>query len=215
MLRGRDPDVRDHSLASELLTSGGEWRAVVTSTHKLIVNVSGATQLYDLEKDAYEMKNLAGEKSAAALPEDWSAQMKRGAKATDDLYPKTSPAAEENYPDGQAAKARAGSPGGNWHRRQEAGKSRSGGFRRHALAGTGKAPASDDFPKPPALSERRTGREGRLKTFRLCPHESGDHFDQGYSVVGRTRPKHIAACHSSHYTRPDRYRVVGLKCTSV
>jgi hypothetical protein len=84
VLRGRDPDVRDHSLASELLTSGGERCAVVTPTHQLIVNFASATLLDDLEKDPFGMKNLAEEKAAAALPEDGSVQMKRWAKATDD-----------------------------------------------------------------------------------------------------------------------------------
>ena len=93
--------------ADENDAPGGEWRALVTPTHKLITNVSGETRLYDLEKDPYEMRNLADERSASALKADLQACMKRWADDTGDPYPKAARAAATHYSDEEAAKARA------------------------------------------------------------------------------------------------------------
>ena len=85
---------------------GGEWRALVTPTHKLVTNVSGGVFLYDLAKDPYEMKNLADERSAGALKRDLLAGMKAWADKIGDPYPKVSPSAAVRYSDEAAAKAR-------------------------------------------------------------------------------------------------------------
>ena len=93
--------------AAEDEAPGGEWRAIVTPTHKLVTNISGGTLLYDLEKDPYELKNIAEERSASALKNDLLAKMKHWADDTGDPYPRVSRAAAEHYSDEQAAKARA------------------------------------------------------------------------------------------------------------
>jgi arylsulfatase A-like enzyme len=90
--------------AAEDDAPGGEWRAIVTPTHKLATHLSGAVLLYDLEKDPYELKNLVEERSAAALKNDLLAQLKRWADDTGDPYPRISPAAAAHYSDEQAAR---------------------------------------------------------------------------------------------------------------
>jgi arylsulfatase A-like enzyme len=92
--------------AAEDESPGGEWRAVVTPTHKLVTNMSGKLQLWDLEKDPYELKNLAEERSATALKNDLLAKMKRWASDTGDPYPRVARMAADKYTDEQAAKAR-------------------------------------------------------------------------------------------------------------
>jgi len=93
--------------ADEDSTPGGEWRALVTPTHKLVSNISGGTLLYDLEKDPYELNNLAESSEHKALKEHLATQMKKWARDTDDPYPKTSRESKKNYSDEEAAKARA------------------------------------------------------------------------------------------------------------
>jgi arylsulfatase A-like enzyme len=92
--------------ADEESAPGGEWRALVTPTHKLVVNVSGQTLLYDLAKDPYELKNLADQREHAALKEELTKQLKRWAKDTDDPYPKSATPAKSSYTDEEAARAR-------------------------------------------------------------------------------------------------------------
>ena len=70
------------------------------------MKISGEMQLYDLEKDPFELKNLAAERSATALKNDLLAKMKRWADDTADPYPRVSRMAAESYSDEQAAKAR-------------------------------------------------------------------------------------------------------------
>jgi arylsulfatase A-like enzyme len=92
--------------AAEDEAPGGEWRAIVTPTHKLVTNMSGKLQLWDLEKDPYELKNLAEERSATALKNDLLAKMKRWGADTGDPYPRVARMAADKYTDEQAAKAR-------------------------------------------------------------------------------------------------------------
>ena len=92
--------------ATDVESPGGEWRAIVTPTHKLATNVSGEMQLYDLEKDPFELKNLAAERSATPLKNDLLAKMKRWADDTADPYPRVSRMAAESYSDEQAARQR-------------------------------------------------------------------------------------------------------------
>jgi hypothetical protein len=68
-----------------------------------IDNTVGA--LFDLEKDPYELKNLAGARPAAALERDLLARMRQWAKQTGDPFPKPSQAARPMYSDEEAAPA--------------------------------------------------------------------------------------------------------------
>jgi arylsulfatase A-like enzyme len=92
--------------ADEDSAPGGEWRCLVTPTHKLSVNIGGKTLLYDLEHDPYELKNLADEKSAAPLRAHLEAQMKRWAKETGDPGVGKATPAKASYTDAEAAAAR-------------------------------------------------------------------------------------------------------------
>jgi arylsulfatase A-like enzyme len=88
--------------------SGGmEWRCLVTPAHKLVLRQDGKVGgLFDLEKDPYEMKNLSGERSAAAVQKDLLARLQRWGKETGDPFPNPSPAAKSMYTDEEAARAR-------------------------------------------------------------------------------------------------------------
>ena len=63
-LRGDDSPVRE-SLLLELLDGREEFQAVRTKRWKLAKYASGGSQLFDLDKDPYELKNLAGDPSVA------------------------------------------------------------------------------------------------------------------------------------------------------
>jgi arylsulfatase A-like enzyme len=89
-------------------TPGGEWRALVTPTHKLISHVNGSVHLYDLEHDPYEMKDLAADRQSEALKTHLTEEMKRWAKQTGDPYPEVSSAAKVSYSDDEAKAARGG-----------------------------------------------------------------------------------------------------------
>ena len=62
--------------------------------------------LFDLEKDPYELKNLAGDRSMASLQNDLLARMKRWARDTGDPFPEATPAARKTYTDAEAEKAK-------------------------------------------------------------------------------------------------------------
>ncbi len=67
---------------------GKQWRALVRGEHKLVLGPGGEVEaLYDLSKDPFETKNLAGEKSAAALEKDLLALARKAAKETGDPFP--------------------------------------------------------------------------------------------------------------------------------
>ncbi len=64
------------------------WRALVTKEHKLVLGPKGEVDgLFDLAGDPLEMKNLAGEKSKAALKKDLLAKARAYAKKTGDSFP--------------------------------------------------------------------------------------------------------------------------------
>lgn len=87
---------------------GMEWRAFVTPTHKLAVRIDNKVGgLFDLVKDPYELKNLAGTRSAATLEKDLLARMHRWAKETGDPFPARSKPAQAMYTDQEAARARS------------------------------------------------------------------------------------------------------------
>lgn len=87
---------------------GKEWRALVTPTHKIVQTIDNRTAaLFDLERDPYEMKNLAGERPAAALQRELLAQMRRWAKEVGDPFPRVSQPAKTFYTDEEAAQARS------------------------------------------------------------------------------------------------------------
>ncbi len=86
------------------VSRGMEWRAVVTAQHKLVMRFDGSiAALFDREKDPYEMKNLAEERSAAALRGDLLAKSKKRGADTGDRFPHVTPAAKEIYTDEEAA----------------------------------------------------------------------------------------------------------------
>jgi arylsulfatase A-like enzyme len=103
--KGKKKDKNVSEEVEDESAPGGEWRALVTPTHKLITNVSGSVLVYDLEKDPYELKNLAEEPQHQPLKQDLQAQMKRWTTDTGDPYPKPSPSAQKHYTDEEAAKA--------------------------------------------------------------------------------------------------------------
>jgi len=87
---------------------GKEWHALVTPTHKVVKMIDGKTvALFDLEKDSYEMSNLAGERSAATFERDLLARMRGWATEIDDPFPRMSQPAREFYTDEEAARARS------------------------------------------------------------------------------------------------------------
>jgi len=87
---------------------GKEWRAFVTSTHKIVQTIDLKTvALFDLENDPYEMKNLVGERSTAALEKDLRARMHRWGREINDPFPHLSKPAKPFYTDQEATAARA------------------------------------------------------------------------------------------------------------
>ena len=77
----------------------------MSPTHKLVVRMDGTTgALFDLEKDPYEFKNRAGERSAAALQKDLRDKMERWGRETGDPFPKASEPAQRSYTDEEAAR---------------------------------------------------------------------------------------------------------------
>lgn len=86
----------------------GEWRCLVSATHKLIVRRGQpGGELFDLERDPYEMNNLFEERSQAALRDELLKQMRRWGRETGDPFPEPAEAAQPSYTDEQAAAARA------------------------------------------------------------------------------------------------------------
>ncbi len=70
----------------------GAWRAIVTPQHKLAVDFTGKVRLLvDLEKDPYELNNLADKPEAAALQKELLAQLKEIGKRTGDPFPEPVP----------------------------------------------------------------------------------------------------------------------------
>lgn len=83
ILRGRTLSLRD----SQFFAYRNIQRAVRTRRHKLILcNIAGTrtTQLFDLENDPLETRNLAGEPSSAALIGSLTARMKQWMKKVND-----------------------------------------------------------------------------------------------------------------------------------
>jgi len=80
------------------VAGGNEWRSYVTPTHKLVVRADGKPgALFHVEKDPYEVKNLVGERSSAALEKELLAKMSGWAKEVGDPFPEPSPAAQAMY----------------------------------------------------------------------------------------------------------------------
>ncbi|MEO7144535.1 MAG: sulfatase [Bryobacteraceae bacterium] len=89
------------------VSGGMEWRALVTRSHKLVVRADNqVAALFNLEKDLYETKNLAGDQSVKALENELLARMRRWSKETGDPFPAASPAARAMYTDEEAARSR-------------------------------------------------------------------------------------------------------------
>ena len=96
--------------ANQTGTGGGrEWRALVTQTHKLVMRAPGeVAALFDLERDPYEMKNLAAESQAKALRQKLLGELQDWGRRTGDPFPQVSPHAKKRYSDDEAAQARGG-----------------------------------------------------------------------------------------------------------
>jgi len=76
------------------------WRALVTPSHKLVVNVRGEVALLvDLARDPFERANLAGAPAHAEVERHLKERLLARAKATGDPFPGAVPAARETYPD--------------------------------------------------------------------------------------------------------------------
>jgi len=111
LARGRKAADEDGPNGPHGVSGGIEWRAFVTPSHKLVVRIDNTIgALFDLEKDPYELNNLAGTRPAAALEKDLLARMRQWAKQTGDPFPNLSQAARPMYSDQEAAPP-APSPG--------------------------------------------------------------------------------------------------------
>ena len=65
------------------------WRTLVTPRYKLAVDSRLEVRLLvDIEKDPYELKNLASEPSAGGVREKLLAKLKEVAKSTGDPFPR-------------------------------------------------------------------------------------------------------------------------------
>ncbi len=62
------------------------WRGVRTPRHMYATYRNKPWVLYDIEKDPYELNNLAGERSAAALQRDMDTRVQRWMKQTGDSW---------------------------------------------------------------------------------------------------------------------------------
>ena len=66
----------------------GAWRAIVTREHKLAISFDGEVRLVtDLEKDPYELENLAHRAEASALQRDLLASLREIGRRTGDPFP--------------------------------------------------------------------------------------------------------------------------------
>ena len=87
--------------AGEEQGGAGEWRCMVTATHKLIVRRGNVNNgIFDLEKDPYEMNNLWSKPEAADLQNRLVERMKRWQKETGDSFPAKCKAAQAMYEKG-------------------------------------------------------------------------------------------------------------------
>jgi arylsulfatase A-like enzyme len=77
---------------------GPQWRAVIKGGHKLIVRSGGKpAQLYDLEKDPYEMKNLLDDPARKKILNEMVAEYEAWKKRTGDPFPKAPERARKRY----------------------------------------------------------------------------------------------------------------------
>lgn len=106
LVDGRPPQVDSVYTQGAMTNAAGQWRALVTPTHKLALYGNGETpKLFDLEHDPYEMTNLAGKREHAALERDLRAQLMKKAKETGDPFPAAAPKAKVLYTDEEAKRA--------------------------------------------------------------------------------------------------------------
>jgi len=78
----------------------GAWRAVITPSHKLMVDETGAVVLLvDLERDPLELENLAGRGDQRDLAESLRAELDRWRARTADAFPKPPVGAKSRYED--------------------------------------------------------------------------------------------------------------------
>jgi arylsulfatase A-like enzyme len=76
----------------------GEWRCMVTPTHKLIVREGNVNNgLFDVIKDPYEMSNLWNKPESAGLQQQLLDRMKQWQTDTHDIFPAESLPAKKMY----------------------------------------------------------------------------------------------------------------------
>lgn len=80
---------------------GGTWRTVVTQRHKLTARLDygQVEQLYDLQEDPFELRNLAGKREAQRLENELLTELRDWGKRTEDPFPGKPWTAKESYPD--------------------------------------------------------------------------------------------------------------------
>ncbi len=107
LLAGRDAQIESVYTQGRTTSAEGQWRALVTPTHKLAVyGNSQNTKLFDLEKDPCELVNLAGKREHAALEKSLHSRLLKRAKELDDPFPAAAPRAKVLYTDEEAERAR-------------------------------------------------------------------------------------------------------------
>lgn len=107
LLGGRESQADSVYTQGKMTTAEGQWRALVTPTHKLALYGNGEnTKLFDLEHDPYELTNLAGKREHATLEKELHAQLMKKGKESGDPFPGAAPKAKVLYSDEEAERAR-------------------------------------------------------------------------------------------------------------
>ena len=107
LVEGRPLQVDSLYTQGQMTNAEKQWRALVTPTHKLAIYGAGqTTKLFNLERDPYELTNLAGKREHKALQADLHAQLLKKAKETGDPFPAAAPKAKVLYTDEEAERAR-------------------------------------------------------------------------------------------------------------
>ncbi len=78
----------------------GPWRSIVTDRYKLSIRADYAKVdgLFDLQEDPLEMRNLAGKPDSKGIQSDLLAELMEWGTRTEDSFPSTPRAAQEQYP---------------------------------------------------------------------------------------------------------------------
>lgn len=108
VLGGTAPQVESVFAEGGVQRRQGKWRAIVTPRHKLVQTPEGGvSQLFDLERDPYELRNLAEEREHRPLRQKLLAELVGWGKRTGDPFPEVPVEARQMYSDAEAAAARS------------------------------------------------------------------------------------------------------------